>query len=253
MINMMSLLTLLTLRSARTSSPLNAMKHPNRFSTALPLLVMTQMLCPTDMLDTDMASVMPMLKLSLDIPLVLSVKTRRTGSAKRSQSKTPARSPAQCARLLLTPPTSRSARKPSPPSATLLTLRFTTALLLLVMTLKLLLMVMADMVDMVIRSVKLRLKLSPGMESAVDLSAMPRRTGSATRSLSRALTRSLDKSVFQLQGRNAILLRSRYPDKSAITLDMESSTHLTTAMDMATVDKVFKHLLHFPHTKQCFS
>merc|ERR1712128_158974 len=32
--NMTSLLTLLTLRSARTSSPLNAMKHPNRFSTA---------------------------------------------------------------------------------------------------------------------------------------------------------------------------------------------------------------------------
>merc|ERR1712106_235855 len=243
--NMTSLLTLLTLRSARTSSPLNAMKHTNRFSTALPLLVMTHRLCPTDMLDTDMASVMPMLKLSLDIPLVLSVMTRRTGSATRSQSKTPARSPAQCARLLLTPPTSRSARKPSPPSATLLTLRFTTALLLL-------LMVMADMVDMVIRSVKLRLKLSPGMESAVDLSAMPRRTGSATRSLSRALTRSQDKSVFQLQGRNAILLRSRYPDKSAITLDMESSTHLTTAMDMAMADKVFKHLLYFPHTKQCF-
>merc|ERR1711892_1558766 len=162
--NMMSLLTQLTLRNARISSPLNAMKHPNRFSTALPLLVMTHRLCPTDMLDTDMASVMPMLKLSLDIPLVLSVMTRRTGSATRSQSKTPARSPAQCVRLLLTPPTSRSARKPSPPSATQLTLRFTTALLLLVMTLRLLLMVMADMV---IRSVKLRLKLSPGMESAV--------------------------------------------------------------------------------------
>merc|ERR1711892_223410 len=154
---------------------------------------------------------------------------------------------------LLTQLTLRSARTSSPLNAMKHPNRFSTALPLLVMTLRLLLMVMADMVDMVIRSVKLRLKLSPGMESAVDLSAMPRRTGSATRSLSRALTRSLDKSVFQLQGRNAILLRSRYPDKSAITLDTESSTHLTTAMDMAMADKVFKHLLYFPHTKQCFS
>merc|ERR1712106_891311 len=90
--NTMLLWIQLILRSARILSLNTARKHLNRSTTALLLLVMTPRLCPTDMLDTDMASVMLTLRLSLDIPLDLSAMPRRTGSVTRSQSRTLARS-----------------------------------------------------------------------------------------------------------------------------------------------------------------
>merc|ERR1739838_170273 len=213
--NMMSSSTPPTLRNAKTSSPLTARKPPNRFTTALLLLVMTLKLCLVVMEDTDMASVrlrrMLRQRLSLDTAtqVDLNAKTRRTGSATRSQSRMSARFLVQSAKPLLTPPTLRSARKHLPPSAIQPTHRFTTALLLSVMTLKSLLMVM---VDMDTKSVKLRLSqkqrlmLSLDMVTPVDPSAMLRRTDSATRSQYRTPTRSPDKYVFQSQGRNATLL-----------------------------------------------
>jgi len=246
--NMMLLLIPLILRNARTSSPLTARKHLNRFITALQLLVMTHRLCLMDILDMDMESVMLMQRLNLDTPLDLCARTRRTDSATRSLFKTPARFPAQSAKQLLTQPTLRSVRKPSPPSATQITHRFTIALLLLVMTLRLLPILMVDMVDMDTKSVKLRLslkqrlKLSQDMDTQVDLSAMLRRTGNATRSQFRALTRSPDKSVSKYQERNATQLRLRFPDKSAITLVMEFSMSLIMAMDMVMGAKKLKHL-----------
>merc|ERR1712106_634813 len=191
--NMTSLLTPLILRNAKTSSPPIAKKLLNRFTTALLLLVMTPRLCPTDTLDTDMASVMLRLKPSLDIPVDLSAMTRRTDSATRSQSRMSARFPALSAKPLLILPTLRSVKKPSPLSATLLPPRSTTALLLLVTTPRLLLTVMVVMVGT--RSVKQTPKLNQDTDTPVDSNAMPRRTDSATRSLSRAPTRFPDKSV----------------------------------------------------------
>merc|ERR1719320_610332 len=142
-------------------------------------------------------------KLSLDTPLVLSVLTRRTGSATRGQYRMSARFPALSARLLLTQLILKSVRKPSPPSATQPPHRFTTALLLLVTTLRLLLTLMLAMLDILdTESVKQRLnprprlKLSQVMVTALDLSAMPRRTGSVTRSQCRTLARSLARCVF---------------------------------------------------------
>merc|ERR1739838_201399 len=244
--NMMSSSTPPTLRNAKTSSPLTARKHPNRFTTALLLLVMTLKLCLMVMEDTDMASVrlrrMLRQRLSLDMAtqVDLNAKTRRTGSVTRSQSRMSARFLVQSAKPLLTPPTLRSVRKHSPPSAIQPTHRFTTALLLSVMTLKSLLMVMEDMVDMDTKSVKLRmsrkqrLRLSLDMVTPVDPSAMLRRTDSATRSQYRTPTRSPDKYVFQSQGRSATLLRSRFPDKSAITLVMLWNMGLIMVMDTDT-------------------
>merc|ERR1719250_213588 len=142
-------------------------------------------------------------KLSLDTPLVLSVLTRRTGSATRGQYRMSARFPALSARLLLTQLILKSVRKHSPPSATQLPHRFTTALLLLVTTLRLLLTLMLAMLDILdTESVKQRLnprprpKLSQAMVTALDLSAMPRRTGSVTRSQCKTLARSLARCVF---------------------------------------------------------
>merc|ERR1711970_764972 len=107
-----------------------------------------------------------------------------------------ARFPALSARLLLTLLILKSARKHSPPSAIQLTLRFITALLLWVTTLRLLLTLMLAMADILgTRSVKLMPKLSQDMDTPVGPSAMPRRTGSATRSQCRAHTRFPDKSV----------------------------------------------------------
>merc|ERR1711970_1561235 len=141
-------------------------------------------------------------RLSLDTPLVLSAMTRRTGSATRGQYRMSARFPALSARLLLTQLILKSARKHSPPSATQLTHRFITALLLLVTTLRLLLTLMLDTVDILdMGSVKqmlnprLRLMLSLAMVTALDLNAMPRRTGSVTRSQYRTLARSLARCV----------------------------------------------------------
>merc|ERR1712106_299734 len=191
--NMTSSLTPLILRNAKTSSPPIVKKLLNRFTTALLLLVMTPRLCPTDILDTDMASVMLRLKPSLDIPVDLSAVTRRTDSATRSQSRMSARFPALSAKPLLILPTLRSVKKPSPLSATLLPPRSTIALLLLVTTPRLLLTVMVDMVDT--RSVKQTPKLNQDTDTPVDPNAMPRRTDSATRSLSRTPTRFPDKSV----------------------------------------------------------
>merc|ERR1712106_662890 len=191
--NTMLLWTQLILRNAKTSSPPIAKKLLTRFTTALLLLVMTPRLCPTDILDTDMASVMLRLKPSLDIPVDLSAMTRRTDSATRSQSRMSARFPALSAKPLLILPTLRSVKKPSPLSATLLPPRSTTALLLLVTTPRLLLTAMVDMVGT--RSVKQTPKLNQDTDTPVDPNAMPRRTDSATRSLSRAPTRFPDKSV----------------------------------------------------------
>jgi len=178
-------------------------------------------------------------RLSLDTAtqVDLNAKTRRTGSATRSQSRMSARFLVQSAKPLLTPPTLRSVRKHSPPSAIQPTHRFTTALLLSVMTLKLLLMVMVDMDTKSVKlrlSQKQRLRLSLDMVTPVDPSAMLRRTDSATRSQYRTPTRSPDKYVFQSQGRNATLLRSRFPDKSAITLVMPWNMGLIMVMDTDT-------------------
>merc|ERR1740128_1111793 len=118
---------------------------------------MTHRLSLMVMVVMDMASVLLMLRLSLDTPLDLRARTRKTDNATKSQSKTLVRSPAQSAKLLLTQPTLRSVKKPSPPSATLLTPRFTIALLLSAKTLRLLLILMVDMVDMATKSVKLTL------------------------------------------------------------------------------------------------
>merc|ERR1719341_2991745 len=215
----MSLLIQLTLMNARTSSQLIVKKPPSRSITALPLLDMTLRLCLMDMLDMDMASVLLMLKLLLDTPLDLSVMTRRTDSAIRSQSKMNARFPVPFVKTLLTQPTLRSVRKHSPPSATLLTPKFTIALLLLVMTLRLLPILMVDMVDMDTRSVKLMLsqkqrpKLNQDMDTPAVPNAMPRRTDSVTKSLSRTLT--------------------RFPEKSVTTLDIPSRiSPMVTVMDM---------------------
>ena len=141
-------------------------------------------------------------RLSLDTPLVPSARTRRTGSATRGQYRMSARFPALSARLLLTQLILKSARKHSPPSATQLTHRFITALLMLVTTLRLLLTLMLATVDILdmgsvrqMLSPRPRLKQSLAMVTALDLSAMPRRTGSATRSQCRAHTRFPDKCV----------------------------------------------------------
>merc|ERR1719250_606256 len=135
-------------------------------------------------------------KLSLDTPLVLSVLTRRTGSATRGQCRMNARFPALSVRLLLTQLILKSVRKHSPP-------RFNTALLLLVTTLRLLLTLMLAMLDILdTESVKQRLnprprlKLSQAMVTALDLSVMPRRTDSVTRSQCKTLARSLARCVF---------------------------------------------------------
>merc|ERR1719250_98971 len=137
-------------------------------------------------------------KLSLDTPLVLSVLTRRTGSATRGQYRMSARFPALSVRLLLTQLILKSVRKHSPPSATQPPHRFTKALLLLVTTLRLLLTLMLAMVVMVaMENVRLMPRQSQDMDTPVAHSAMPRRTGSATRSLFRAHTRFPDKSVSQ--------------------------------------------------------
>ena len=139
------------------------------------------------------------------------------------------------------------------PQSTLFTPRFTIALLLLVMTLRLLPILMLDMDT---KSVKLRLslkqrpKLSQDMGIHLDLSAMPRRTDSVTRSQFRALTRSPDKSVSKYQERNATQLRLRFLDKSAITLVMEFSMSLIMAMDMVTAAKRLKHLSNLSNQKQ---
>merc|ERR1719427_1481730 len=144
-------------------------------------------------------------RLSPDTPLVLSAMTRRTGSATRGQYRMSARFPALSARLLLTQLILKSARKHSPPSATQLTLRFITALLSWVTTLRLLLTLMLAMADILgTRSAKLMPKLSQDMDTPLVLSAMPRRTDSATRSQCRAHTRFPDKSVTTL----AMLLRT---------------------------------------------
>merc|ERR1711970_272912 len=142
-------------------------------------------------------------RLSLDTPLVLSAMTRRTGSATRGQYRMSARFPALSARLLLTQLILKSARKHSPPSATQLTLRFITARLSLVMTLRLLLALMLDMVNILgmgnvkqMLSPRPRPKLSLAMVTALDLSAMPRRTGSATRSQCRTHARFLARCAF---------------------------------------------------------
>merc|ERR1711970_601650 len=97
-----------------------------------------------------------------------------------------ARFPALSARLLLTQLILKSARKHSPPSATQLTHRFITALLLLVTNLRLLLTLMLDMGDILgmgsVRQMlnpRPRLMLNLAMVTALDLNAMPRRTGSA--------------------------------------------------------------------------
>merc|ERR1712002_11797 len=147
----MLLWTLLTLRNARTSSPPTARKHPSR-STAPPLwLVMTPRLLAVDMaamVDMVLESVkltlslrlMPRLMLRLMLsqaratPLDLSAMTRRTGSARRSPSRTLARFLARSARPSLTPPTLRTARTSSPPTARRRTRRCPTPLLWLVTT-----------------------------------------------------------------------------------------------------------------------
>merc|ERR1739841_241831 len=66
--------------------------------------------------------------------LDLSAMTRRTGSARRSPSRTLARFLARSARPLSTPPTLRTARTSSPPTARRPTRRCPTPLLWLVMT-----------------------------------------------------------------------------------------------------------------------
>merc|ERR1712212_849420 len=143
----MLLWTLLTLRNARTSSPPTARKHPSR-STAPPLqLVMTPRLLAVDMaamVDMVLESVKltlslrlmlrPMLSQARATLLDLSAMTRRTGSARRSPSRILARFLARSARPSLTPPTLRTARTSSPPTARRPTRRCPTPLLWLVMT-----------------------------------------------------------------------------------------------------------------------
>merc|ERR1719244_1934605 len=94
---------------------------------------------------------------------------------------------------------------------------------------------------MVTKSVKLRLtlRLSLAMVTALALSARLRRTDSVTRNLSKTPERSPDRCVSLLPGRSVILLRLRYPDKSVITLDMESS------MDLDMAIKWLDHLENF--------
>merc|ERR1711915_614367 len=169
--------------------------------------------------------------------------TRRTDSATRSQFRTPARFPALCVRLSLTPPTSRNVRRLSQPSVILPTLRSTRAPLLLDTTPRLLLLMVAML--MVTKSVKLRLtlRLSLAMVTAPALSARLRRTDSVTRNLSKTPERFPDRCVSLWPGRSVILLRLRSPDKSVITLDMESSMDPTMDMDMAI--KWLDHLENF--------
>ena len=120
---------------------------------------------------------------------------------------------------LLTLPILRNARILSHNTARKPPTRFTTALLLLVMTPRLCLM---DMVDMDMASGLLMLRLS--LDTPLDLSAMPRRTGSATRSQSRTPARSPDKSVSHMRSRS--LMRS-----AATPMSMSSNMPMDTDMD----------------------
>merc|ERR1719250_581278 len=161
----MLLLTLLTLRSARTSSPHTARKHPSRSTAPLLSLVRTPRLLAVGiaaMVDMVLESVKLTLSLRLMPKLTprlmlsqaratlldLSAMTRRTGSAARSPSRTLARSLVRSARPSLTPPTSRTARTSSPPTASRPTRRCPTPLLWLVMTPKLFPVGTAAMEDM---------------------------------------------------------------------------------------------------------
>merc|ERR1712106_899293 len=98
------------------------------------------------MVDTDTASVR--LNQAKATQLVLSAMTRRTGSATRPPSRTWARSLVRNARPLLAPPTLRSARTSSPPTARRPPSRSTTPLWLLDMTPRLCLMDTVVMEDM---------------------------------------------------------------------------------------------------------
>merc|ERR1712106_691082 len=116
-------------------------KHTRRFNTPLMLLDTTPRLFPMDMevmVDMDMASAR--LNQAKATPLVL--------SAIRLPSRTLARFLARNARPLLTPPTLRSARTSSPPTARRPPSRSTTPLRLLDMTPRLCLMDTVVMEDM---------------------------------------------------------------------------------------------------------
>merc|ERR1711936_695107 len=122
-----------------TAGASSAMRPTSRFTTAPLLLATTPM--SSVIMDTDMARerLMPDTRAT---PLDPSATRMWTGSATRCPGRTPARSPGRCARLLWTPPTSRSARTSSPSSATRPTSRSTTAPPLSVMTATSSLMVM---------------------------------------------------------------------------------------------------------------
>merc|ERR1712029_478487 len=116
-------------------SPNTARRFTSRSTIALLMLVMTLMLSAMDTLDMERER-LKLIQDTMDILLDPSASNMLRSSATRSPSRTPERSPDQCARLLLTPPTLRSVRTLSPLSAPRPTPRSTIALLLLVMTLR---------------------------------------------------------------------------------------------------------------------
>merc|ERR1719360_323834 len=167
-----------------------------------------------------------------DTALAPSASSMWRSSATRSPSRTPARSPGPCARLLWTPPMSRSVRTPSPPSAPRPTPRSTTALPLLVMTPRLSPEVTAMEVTTARGPLSLATEVTPPAPSARSTWR-----GSATRCPRHTRGRCPDRCATLSPGSSATPPPTGSPGRSA-----PMSTARSTDMDTT------KSVHHVPHT-----
>merc|ERR1712121_550532 len=220
-------------RSAKILSPNTARRFTSRSTTALLLLVMTPRLSAMDM---DMEREMLRLSLAtMDTPLDLSASNMLRSSATRSPSRTKERSQDLSARPLLTPPTLRSVRTPSPLSALRPTPRSTTALLLLVMTPR-----SSREVTMA------REMLSQAME-ALDQSARSMLRSSATRFLSTMRRRFQERNARASQKNNVTQLPTKSQEKCVLHMNMDMVMVMEVMdmdMDMVTMENNFSSVPH---------
>merc|ERR1719312_1361244 len=139
-----------------------------------------------------------------DTPKDLSASNMLRRCATRSHNRIRERFQDQCARLLLTQPTLKNVRRPSPPSALRPINRSITALPLLVMTPRLSAMELLE--------VTTRDPLSPQRDTAMDLSANNMLKDNATRFPNSMREKCQDQFATRCQDNSATQLLTRFPN-----------------------------------------
>merc|ERR1719419_684930 len=162
-----------------------------------------------------------------DTPLDPSANNMLRRCAKRSHNRTRERFQDQCARLLLTQPTLKSVRRPSPLSALRPINRSTTARPLLVMTHRSSAM---ELLELTIRD-----PLSPQRDTAMDLNANSMRE------------RFQDQFATRCQDNSATQLLTRLPEKcvNLMVMDMDmEDMDMDMVMDTMESNSIIAHSLY---------